>query len=382
MNRALACLTLLLFCGASLAHKPSDSYLQLRTSGAQLEGQWDIALRDLDHALGLDTDHDGAITWGELRRRHADIADYTLARLEIRSDRGDCSGRAEQQLVDEHSDGAYAVLRFQVRCPAGASQWSLRYRLFFDLDPQHRGLLHVEHLGRRSSGIFSPDHPLEHIGTAQAGQGRQFLAYLRDGVHHIWVGYDHLLFLLCLLLPAVLRRGADGWLAVERFRDALIDVIRIVTAFTVAHSITLSLAVFGLVALPSRWVESAIAASVLLAALNNLHPLVRGRRWIAALVFGLVHGLGFANVLIALGLPPGTRLLSLLGFNLGVELGQLAVVGTFLPLAYLLRRTRLYRLRLVPASSALIALLACVWLLQRGLDLDLSVPYAVGAATR
>jgi hypothetical protein len=142
-------------------------------------------------------------------------------------------------------------------------------------------------------------------------------------------------------------------------------VLKVVTAFTVAHSITLGLATLGVIELPSRWVEAAIAASVVLAALNNLFPLVLGRRWLVAFGFGLIHGFGFASVLADLGLPREALLLALVGFNLGVECGQLAIVALFLPLAYALRRTRLYRLWIFGAGSALIAVVAALWLSER-----------------
>ncbi len=144
-----------------------------------------------------------------------------------------------------------------------------------------------------------------------------------------------------------------------------------VSAFTLAHSVTLSLASLDLLTLPSRWVESAIAASVALAALNNLLPLFRRRRPAVAFAFGLIHGCGFAAVLADLGLPPGALAASLLGFNLGVEIGQLAIVAAFLPLAFLLRRSWFYR-QLLGGASALIAMLAGVWLLERAFDLKLA----------
>jgi hypothetical protein len=373
--RICVVLSLLLCSSASFAHKPSDSYLRLALDGAVAQGQWDIALRDLDHALGLDADQDGAITWGELRQRHADIAAYALPHLEITSDRGTCPAIAVQHLVDEHTDGAYAVIRFRARCNGIPTQWELRYRLFFDLDPQHRGLLNLEHHGQIHTAIFSRSHDVERIGTAPADPIRQLIAYVREGVWHIWIGYDHILFLLSLLLPSVLLRKNGQWLAIDRLREPIIDVLKIVTAFTFAHSITLSLATFQFVNLPTRWVESTIAASVVVAALNNLRPILPGRRWTVAFIFGLVHGLGFANVLIGLGLPQGARMLSLVGFNSGVEIGQLAIVAIFLPLAYWLRHTWLYQRLIVTLGSALIAALAAVWALQRSLELDLSALY-------
>jgi hypothetical protein len=142
-------------------------------------------------------------------------------------------------------------------------------------------------------------------------------------------------------------------------------VFKIVTAFTVAHSLTLSLAALKMVTLPSRWVESAIAASVLLAALNNIRVIVRGRLWLVAFAFGLIHGFGFANVLTELGLPRQTLLLALVGFNLGVEAGQLAIVSLFLPLAFAVRRSLFYQKGVVRIGSILIAIVAARWLMER-----------------
>jgi hypothetical protein len=187
-------------------------------------------------------------------------------------------------------------------------------------------------------------------------------------VRHIWVGYDHILFLLSLLLPAALVWQGRRWLPAAQLREPSLDVVRTVTAFTVAHSITLSLAALGVISLPSRWVESAIAASVLLAALNNLFPLVHGRRWAVAFGFGLIHGFGFASVLADLGLPKDALLLALVGFNLGVEAGQLAIVALFLPLAFSLRATRAYRVPVFAGGSTAIAGVAAIWLYERVFD--------------
>ena len=176
--------------------------------------------------------------------------------------------------------------------------------------------------------------------------------FLRLGFSHILDGIDHLLFVLCLVLP------------IRKIRP----LIGVVTAFTVAHSITLSLAALGVVALPSRWVESAIAASVLLAALNNLFPVVSGRRWVVAFAFGLIHGFGFASVLAELGLPRDALLLALVGFNVGVELGQLAIVAVFLPFAFSLRATSVYRVAVFTGGSLAIAAVSAAWLGERMLD--------------
>jgi len=370
MSRVLA-LLLLLASFAAQAHKPSDSYLRLKIDGAQVTGQWDIALRDLEQAIGLDSNGDGDITWGELRARHADIAAYALARLRFAGDGKDCPLRATGHQVDHHSDGAYEVLRFTADCAAAPAAIGIGYSLFFDFDAQHKGLLNLEYQGRIQSLVFTPERAKQSFVLGETSAFRQFLSYAREGVWHIWIGYDHILFLLSLLLPAVLLRERRHWLPVTRFPDAFWDVFKIVTSFTVAHSITLSLAALGVISLPSRLVESAIAASVVLAALNNLLPVVGGRRWVVAFAFGLIHGFGFASVLAELGLPRDALVLALVGFNLGVEAGQLSIVAAFLPLAYFLRHSWFYRRVVLFGGSLAIVAVATIWLLERALNLKL-----------
>ena len=358
------------------AHKPSDSYLSIRAEGGALKGQWDIALRDLDFALGLDADGDGNITWGELRAHHDEIAAYAGARLALRADGQSCALQVGTQQVDSHTDGAYSVLPLAWTCPGAGMPTAiqLEYRLFADIDPQHRGLLNLRTAQGTRTAVLGPQAAVQSfsLGTPEAGSGwRAFLDYVREGVWHIWIGFDHILFLLSLLLPAVGLWAARRWQPVDRFGQAVWEVVRVVTAFTVAHSVTLTLATLGVVSLPSRLVESAIAASVVLAALNNVWPVFHGRRWWVAFAFGLVHGFGFASVLAELGLPQDVLALALVGFNIGVELGQLAIVAVFLPLAFALRRTQLYRHAVMVGGSLLIAVLAAVWFVERAFDLRL-----------
>jgi hypothetical protein len=344
------------------AHKPSDSYLSLEASDQTLHGQWDIALRDLEFAIGLDADGDGAITWGELRRKQAEIAAYAFARLALRG----CTIKPGALLVDQHTDGAYAAQSFTAECGQALPRpLELEYSLFADLDPTHRGLLRARLGPQTVTAVLGPDQPRLKLDPDGRSRWEQFLDYGREGVWHIWIGFDHVLFLVSLLLPAVLMA--------RRFAPAFWEVLKVVTAFTVAHSITLALAALGAVTLPSRLVESAIAASVVLAALNNLWPLVQRGRWLVAFGFGLIHGFGFASVLADLGLPQESLLLALVGFNLGVEAGQLCIVAAFLPLAYAMRHTWVYRRMIVVGGSAVIVLIAALWMVERVFDLQLGL---------
>lgn len=364
-SRLALCLILFGAAFSAEAHRTSDSYLTLRIDGSKAIGQWDIALRDLEQVLGLDTDGNGEITLGELTSNQKEVATYASGHLRLTVDGVAAPFQITDQLIEQFTDGPYAVVRLTLEVPERARAVGIDYRAFFETDPQHRGLMRLEASGRTQTAVFSPEKPVQAFELANVSRWRQFRDFVKEGVWHIWLGFDHILFLLALLLPSVLKRGTQGWEMIDGFRPALIKVVKIVTAFTVAHSITLSLATLGLVQLPSRLVESTIAGSVVLAAFNNLRPIFPDRGWIVAFVFGLIHGFGFANVLADLGLARETLALALVGFNLGVELGQLAIVALFLPLAFSLRGSWVYQRLAFRFGSALIVVLAATWMVER-----------------
>ncbi|MGH8239461.1 MAG: HupE/UreJ family protein [Steroidobacteraceae bacterium] len=369
--RAGLWMILSLFAATAQAHKPSDSYLSmtLPAQGAVLQGQWDIAARDLEHAIGLDVDGDTAITWGELKSRQASLVAYAFSHLSLESTDGGvrraCPIRFEQLLTDQHVDGGYAVLRFSAACPARPTKLVGKYTLLFDLDPDHRGLLDLRSGGSSEATVFSRNHPVREINVGDVQRWSQFRSFVAEGVWHILHGYDHVLFLLTLLLPAVVLYRQGRWEPRGSLRDAALDVVSVVTAFTLAHSLTLSLAVLGVVNVPSRLVESAIAFTVVLGAVNNAFPVVTRRRWLVAFAFGLIHGLGFASVLRDLGLARSSLALALFGFNVGVEIGQLTIVLVLVPIAYWLRATAFYRRVFMPAGAAAIGGIAAYWFVIR-----------------
>jgi hypothetical protein len=388
---------------SAFAHKESDAYLTLRTDTANdhvMHGQWDIALRDLDYAIGLDSKHDGAITWGEVKAQRKVIEDYALSRLEVKGDGLTCAMQPTGQKIDEHTDGAYAVILFDSVCDKNIpSKLTVVYRLMYDLDPYHRGIVTI-HAGDKIAGaVLGPSDPIASLNLREPDRWGEFKSFVTDGIWHIWTGIDHILFLLSLLFPAVLiRRRIDNpgngwrktsvlaetsgammalaahppryrWEAASGFWPAFLEVVKVVSAFSLSHSVTLSLAVLGIVDLPSRLVESGIALSVLVAALNNIYPVVHKRVWLIAFAFGFIHGLGFASALQGLQLPAGAMAASLGGFSIGVEIGQEAIVIAFLPLAYLLRKTWFYRVVVLRWGSLLIVALAAGWLVQRAFNI-------------
>lgn len=368
-------LLLLLLMGAThtWAHKASTSYLQLQMAGTAISGRWDIALRDLDVALGLDRNDDGQLSWGEVRLQQDRIARHVLARLTLRTERSPCVLQLTQLALADHSDGTYASLELAGHCPQAPVDLAIDYQLLFDVDAWHRGLLTLE-LGGNHAGLFSPEQRTQHFLAGNASAGDVFLRYLRSGIWHVRTGWDHMLFLAGLFLPVVLRRHGRQWQAATGLSETLVDSAILVTAFTLAHALTLSLAAYGGFALPARWIESGVAASVLFAGLNNLFPMVHRRlAWLAA-GFGLVHGAAMAGALIELGLPANARVWALLAFNLGVEIAQLLVLLAVVPVSFAFRHSAAYRrLVLVPASM-LITLTGLWWLVQRAGNVDLGFP--------
>ena len=368
----------LILSPSAFAHSSGESFLHLdpEATGASGRGRWEIALRDLDDLLSLDADGDGTITRGELHGRRSDVTQLALAHLTISNSAGSCATRSDELTTTRRSGVTYALLSLALHCPParGAADFlDVDYRLLLDQDRLHRGIIQVVGPAQATvivrAGASQHRFPLSAV-AASAGPGA-FLRFVREGLVHIGVGLDHLLFLLVLLLPAVLRRQDGRWVAATDLRAVLGQVLKVVTAFTVAHSLTLSLAALGILQASPSVIEPAIAASVLLAAAANLWPPLAsrlgGERWAVAFGLGLLHGFGFSSVLAELDLPRGSLLSALLGFNLGVELGQIALVLLFVPVAFALRHTGGYRRLGLQAGSALTALVAAWWLVERTL---------------
>jgi HupE / UreJ protein len=361
MKRTAFVALLWLACTCASAHISSNGFLTLNATRSQFTGTLELAIRDAELAVGVDTNRDAAVTWGEIRTHQSDLEAYVRERLTVSG----CAMQFGALQINARVDGSYLWLPFAGTCSAALHDLRIDYRMLQDVDPSHRGLLAITAYGDTQTAVLTPGRGSQTFELTQPHLLRAFAEYLNVGVWHIWSGIDHLLFLFSLLLPAVLRRRDGQWEAIPIARPAFLNILKVVTAFTLAHSITLSLAAFDVVHLPSRLTESVIAASIVVAALNNIFPRVTEGRWRIAFAFGLLHGFGFASVLTEMGLPSGARLVSLLAFNLGVEAGQLAVVLAVMPLAFYFRTTSFYRHTLMRWGSTGIAALALVWLVQR-----------------
>ena len=358
--------------GSAQAHSSSNSYITVSSLNEATVLRADINLRDIDLVFDLDQNKDGKVSWGETLAKTAELKAWLEQGIQLSTTSRKCALAQMNIKASDHADGTYLSVEWTVACldiaEDGLSGLKLRYDLMFDQDNLHRALVKIDLPDFKSSAILSPDRP-EFTLTKDSGSRLKVLErYLLEGIWHIWIGIDHVLFLLSLLILAFLepsRKSVIQWPAVQYVKTALLDILAVVTAFTLAHSITLGLTIFKWLEPSADLIEPAIALSVVAAALNNLLGWVALRRWQLAFAFGLVHGFGFSNVLVDLGLPSDQLAIALGGFNLGVELGQIAIVLVFLPLAWWLRNTLFYRWVVVVGGSLSIAVLGIIWTLQR-----------------
>lgn len=363
------------------AHKSSDAYLFADADGKVTTLRVDVALRDLDTALPLDSDGDGRLTWAEVKTARPAIEAFLRSGVGLQS----CTLKAAGFALEQRADGVYAATTFDADCPGNwlLQPGAIQYRLFADIDPTHRAIARVQS-GQKAPqlrlidprephkpvALQAPANPTPHnaADTTPHATAPEVPSvpggFVAEGITHILGGFDHVLFLLCLLLPAVMVRNPRGsvraWSPVKHPAQALWPLVGIVTMFTLAHSITLALSAFELVSLPSSIIEPAIAVTIVLTALDNIWPLFRFPRAAVTFLFGLIHGFGFAGVLAELHLPAGQFAWALLQFNVGLELGQLALVGTAVTALYLLRERPAYP-RWVIAGGSTAAMLVGVW---------------------
>jgi len=374
MNRLLpsiASLLLAIFLLASnaQAHQLSTAYLQASmNSTGVLEGELQVRLYDLEQALALDSDGNGKLLWSELQTREADVSLYLNHHLQISRNNLPCTLILPTPWqIDSHFNEGYAVLPVRAQC-ALSGDVKINYSAFFNDDSQHKLLINFKHDSNTSPSsenrVISITQAEIIFSTENGSRLTSFREFIYQGMTHIWAGTDHILFLCSLLLSCVLTRHQNHWVGKTSIREIIIHTTWIVTAFTLAHSITLTATALNIVHFPSRWVEVGIALSVAFAALNNIFPIVL-RLGVLTFCFGLLHGMGFAGALGELGIPADQQLLTVLAFNLGVEIGQMAIVIIVLPILIAVRNSIWYTRYSLTAISVVIMLIAAQWVFQR-----------------
>ncbi|WP_428266488.1 HupE/UreJ family protein [Haliangium sp.] len=349
------------------AHQGSVAHMTVGldpTVGAA-QARIDLELDAADAAALINLTPDAALTADTLDQDGPALLAYVADQVRVSTADGECV--PEAGLV-EFAPGGAVALSWPIACASPLSELTLDYELLFESDALHRALVQIVRGDDRTLAELSADNRSVRW-TADAPAPAGGTAFVHSGVEHILFGFDHIAFLLALLLVVALRRPPGltvGW-DLRGLGAGLRRTAGIVTTFTVAHSLTLISASLGLVAIEGRLVESVIAASIVYVAVENVIRPAAPHRRLIIFAFGLVHGLGFASMLAAL-LPPGDVIVPLLLFNAGVELGQLAIVLAVLPLLYLAARAlgpRRYRLIVVPFGSAVLATLGGLWLIER-----------------
>lgn len=370
------------------AHAPDQSYVFLDVYDRALHGRIEIPLRDLNKALGLALPEDGTASLADVEPHLDTVRSYVRERVSFAVDGAAPALPLTDESIVELPLGQFLSLHFEFNELATSPQSVVAtYGVIFREIPHHRAFLVIEDNWKSStfaneaviSLAFEPGSETHTLDLTESSTLRGFMGMLRMGAHHIWIGIDHILFLLALLLPAVMRREQRLWLPVPGFRPALIHVIKIVTVFTIAHTITLSLAALGQLSLSSRFVESVIALSIAVAALDILVPIFRQRIWWIVFAFGLFHGFGFASILGGIGIESKFLVHSLLGFNLGVEFGQIVIVCAIFPLLYLARKQRWYAGVGMKAGAVVLIVVALYWFIERALEIDLPAGAIVNA---
>ena len=369
------------------AHHPGQSYLYLRIYKESIGGRFEMTAKDMNKALGLNLNK--KLSLEAIQPHLQKIQNYFIERTSFQAGDETYKLRFTNNTVlalEEMDD----FIRFNfdlVGLTKVPDALDIGYRVLFDKDSNHKGMLIIEYNWKAGivdnealiSNIYDINNTQQTLSLKDVSLWKGFVALVKLGIWHIWIGLDHILFIIALILPSVVRRRKETdlsttsqWIPVDSFKSAFWYILKIITFFTVAHSITLALASLNIISLPSRIVESIIAFSIALAALHNIIPVFKNKEWMIAFGFGLFHGFGFASVLGEKGLSGDYMVLSLLGFNVGVEIGQVLIICAVFPVLFLFRKQKLYP-AFIKYGSILLIIIALHWTIERGLGINLRI---------
>lgn len=384
-------------------HNPDQSYLYLSVYEDSMEGRVEMTVKDINTALGLDLDpspyfkdQDEEISKDALPAEWQAYAprlkNYLLSNISIKNKGSNVPIQFTDLEILKLTKSLYILYNFDLPAVTGAPEdLEIDYSVLFDKVDIHRGLTIIEHNWKAgiinneamSSLIFSPNNTVQTLELGKGSVWQGFKALLKLGMWHIYIGIDHIFFLLALILPAVIirrkREDRHDIKPVEKFSTSIMYILKIVTLFTIAHSITLSLAALGYINLESRIVESLIAISIGLAAFHNIYPIIDKGEGLITFIFGLFHGMGFASVLGEKGIEGSQLAISLLGFNIGVEIGQVLIVCAIFPFLFFLRNKGFYRQILIYGSVFLI-IASLYWFVERFFEVNFLLDDYIGKA--
>lgn len=384
----------LLLASAANAHDGDSSvvYLDVYPDGTA-QGQIEHPVSLLNDLFGLDLDPQNA-TIADIAEIEPAVRAYNVDNLAIVTEDGADWGldfTGEVEAIETESE-VYAAFAFDVdtvfdeapRIFAVTFDGIVQDRTHFAsvvmrTDPVTGTFLNE---GEAVPGQIRFDAPTLDVNLDDPDMWKAFTGTVALGMEHIFIGTDHILFILVLIFPAVMLFSlSEGWKPVPSFRAGLWRILKIATAFTIAHSITLTLGGLEIIELPSKFVETVIALSIMATAVHNIRPIFANREAAIAFAFGIFHGFGFAGLLSDLGIGRGQRVLSLLGFNIGVEIGQAFIILLLFPGLYLLRRT-LYYPWVLRIGSITLGLIAAIWAVERIFETSLGIDDLLEKFTR
>lgn len=370
----------LLYSSISHAHQFSTAHAKLEPNGDnQYQGYVALSLEDLQLTLAIDPDNDGKLKWQEVIDSLPVIHSYLTNHITVWQS-------SEKIITENNSDPTITCLSewsgslklsemygelllhipVTITCPTNTeaiSKLNFKYSAFFDALNDHKLLLTWFYNNNESYFIIDSNQRQVDLNFTSASVVDTISFYLYQGVIHIWFGLDHVLFVLALILPFAWLRFRNGRFSPTQ-RLVLRDLIILITSFTLAHSITLTLTALNLLSIPSQWAEIGIAISVAFTAINIITQWVK-KLGVITFLFGLLHGMGFAGALSELGLSQTYKISSIVAFNLGVEVGQVAIIFLLYPMLSRLRKTQTLQYTLVPTLAVLIALMGGYWIIER-----------------
>ncbi len=356
----------ILFSGTILnADLLKENFITIDLNSTSPKALIDFESDNLEKFIKLDDNDNGIISWKEIKAHKEEIEKFVLKHIEIKVDKKLCQSAVDSFEVYRRVHQSYIKIYLSLSCDMPKKALFLKYDLFFDVDKDQKAFVKISDQNISTPTILSSRKVEVKLKLQKESAWSSFLNFLIEGIWHIWIGFDHILFLLMLLIPSVYIYKNHTLYPRRKFKDVLFEILKVVTAFSVAHSITLALSVTKTVTLNSSFVEVAIALSVLFTAVNNLYAFIKHKTWIMAFLFGLIHGFGFANVLHELLVKSGDFIAMLFGFNLGVEIGQMAIVAAVLPILYFFRRSRYYKIFILHGFSAITALISILWAVER-----------------
>jgi len=366
---------ILLNSPTSSAHQFSTSHAKLEPSGEnQYQGHLALSLQDIQQALSIDPNNDGRLLWQEVINSMPNIEGYLANNLTIwhrplnpEANAATCKiNWSNTPKLSELYGETLLQIPLTAICPGqenSVDQLSLQYSAFFGTLNDHKLLLTWSYNESETYFIIDNAKQITSLPFVTSSVLDTIQFYLYQGIIHIWFGLDHVLFVLALILPFAWLRFRQGRCS-ETQSLALKDLLVLITSFTLAHSITLTLTALNVLSVPSQWAEIGIAISVAFTAINIITHWVK-RLGIITFLFGLLHGMGFAGALSELGLSQTYKISSIVAFNLGVEIGQVAIIFLLHPLLTRLRKTQVLQYKLVPTLAVLIAIMGAYWIVER-----------------